>query len=118
LVPVTPPGTSSAEFFIIVPRPPYDRIGIVATQIVDSADLPGSHIERGAISAQGIAGSAVLFDRLSLVLDFSGLMEILSGGDAEGDGSLVAEGRFLFTTNPSHHPHHKIKQLPENSAQP
>jgi two-component system chemotaxis sensor kinase CheA len=118
LVPVTPPGTSSAEFFIIVPRPPYDRIGIVATQIVDSADLPGSQIERGAISAQGIAGSAVLFDRLTLVLDFSGLMEILSGGDAESDGSLVAEGRFLFTTNPSHHPHHKIKQLPENSAQP
>lgn len=117
LVPVAAPEARPAEFFIIVPRPPYDRIGIVATQIVDSADLPVSQIERGAISAQGIAGSAVLFDRLTLVLDFSGLMEILAGGDSESAGSLVAEGRFLFTTNPAHHPHHTIKQLPENSAQ-
>lgn len=119
LVPVTSPEAPPAEFFIIVPRPPYDTIGIVATQIVDSADLPSSHIERGAIAAQGIAGSAVLFDRLTLVLDFSGLMEILSeGGGSDSPGSLVAEGRFLFTTNPTHHQHHKIKQLPENSAQP
>ncbi len=116
LVPVTPPESRPSEFFIIVPRPPYDRIGIVATRIVDSADLPAAQIERGAMAAQGIAGSAVLFDRLTLVLDFSGLIEILAGGSAENQGSLVAEGRFLFTTNPSHHPHHQIKQLPEQSA--
>jgi len=114
LLPINAIGALQEEFFLIVPRPPYDSIGFVATRIIDSADLPASSIERGAVVAPGLSGSSVLFERLTLVLDFPSLMEMLAAGGSPA--SLLAEGRFLLTTNSSLNQNHPIKQLPANAG--
>lgn len=114
LLPINAPESRPEEFFLIIPRPPYDSIGFVATRIIDSADLPLSAIESGTVVAPGLMGSAVLFDRLTLFLDFAALMEMLSA--AGGAASLLAEGRFLLTTNSSLNQNHPIKQLPANAG--
>jgi hypothetical protein len=44
------------------------------------------------------------------------MLQKLSGTGPERP-SLLAEGRFLLTTNPSQHPNHPIKQLPALSGQ-
>ena len=116
LLPISAPGARGERFFIIVPRPPYDTIGFIATKILDSIDLPDSQIEQGALSSQGLFGSAVILGRLTLVIDMPSMLQKLSGTGPERP-SLLAEGRFLLTTNPSQHPNHPIKQLPALSGQ-
>ena len=116
LLPISAPGARGERFFIIVPRPPYDTIGFIATKILDSIDLPDSQIEQGALSSQGLLGSAVILGRLTLLIDMPSILQKLSGTGPERP-SLLAEGRFLLTTNPSQHPNHPIKQLPALSGQ-
>ena len=99
-----------------MPRPPYDTVGFIATKILDSIDLPDSQIEQGALSTQGLLGSAVILDRLTLVIDMPSILEMLAGVGLE-PASLVAEGRFLLTTNPSQNQNHPIKQLPAQPGQ-
>jgi two-component system chemotaxis sensor kinase CheA len=110
-IPVGAPDTALGEFFIIVPRPPHGNTGFIATKILDSVELPDSQIEQGTLSSPGVFGSAVLFGRLTLVLDLPAILEGLSS-TAQPTQSLVAEGRFLLTANPSQNLNHPIKQLP------
>jgi two-component system chemotaxis sensor kinase CheA len=114
LLPLSAPEARGERFFIIVPRPPYDTVGFIATKILDSIDLPDSQIEQGALSTQGLLGSAVILGRLTLVIDMPAILEMLAGAGLEPT-SLVAEGRFLLTTNPSQN--HPIKQLPADPGQ-
>ena len=116
LLPISSPEARGERFFIIVPRPPYDTVGFIATKILDSIDLPDSEIEQGALSAQGLLGSAVILGRLTLVIDMPSVLEMLAGVGLEPT-SLVAEGRFLLTTNPSQNQNHPIKQLPAQPGQ-
>jgi two-component system chemotaxis sensor kinase CheA len=116
LLPLSAPEARGERFFIIVPRPPYDTVGFIATKILDSIDLPDSQIEQGALSTQGLLGSAVILDRLTLVIDMPSILEMLAGVGLE-PASLVAEGRFLLTTNPSQNQNHPIKQLPAQPGQ-
>ena len=116
LLPISAPEARGERFFIIVPRPPYDTVGFIATKILDSIDLPDSQIEQGALSTQGLLGSAVILDRLTLVIDMPAILEMLAGAGLEPT-SLVAEGRFLLTTNPSQNQNHPIKQLPSQTGQ-
>jgi two-component system chemotaxis sensor kinase CheA len=116
LLPISAPEARGERFFIIVPRPPYDTVGFIATKILDSIDLPDSQIEQGALSTQGLLGSAVILDRLTLVIDMPSILEMLAGVGLE-PASLVAEGRFLLTTNPSQNQNHPIKQLPAQPGQ-
>jgi hypothetical protein len=44
------------------------------------------------------------------------ILEMLAGAGLEPT-SLVAEGRFLLTTNSSQHQNHQIKQLPAQPGQ-
>lgn len=111
LLPISAPQARGDQFFIIVPRPPYDTVGFIATKILDSVDLPDSQIEQGALSTQGLLGTTVILERLTLVIDMPSILEVLSGVGLEPT-SLVAEGRFLLTTNPSQSPNHPMKQLP------
>jgi two-component system chemotaxis sensor kinase CheA len=116
LLPLSAPEARGERFFIIVPRPPYDTVGFIATKILDSIDLPDSQIEQGALSTQGLLGSAVILGRLTLVIDMPSILEMLAGVGLE-PASLVAEGRFLLTTNPSQNQNHPIKQLPAQPGQ-
>ena len=116
LLPISAPEARGDRFFIIVPRPPYDTVGFIATKILDSIDLPDSQIEQGALSNQGLLGSAVILGRLTLVIDMPSILEMLAGVGREPT-SLVAEGRFLLTTNPSQNQTHPIKQLPAQPGQ-
>jgi chemotaxis protein histidine kinase CheA len=97
LIPIKPAPQREEEFFLIVPRPPYDGLSIVASRIVDSADLSEEQIDKATFRARGVLGSAVLSDRLTVVLDFDGLTELLtSSGD---ETSVFAQGHFLLTAN-------------------
>lgn len=116
LLPLSAPEARGERFFIIVPRPPYDTVGFIATKILDSIDLPDTQIEQGALSTQGLLGSAVILGRLTLVIDMPSILEMLAGVGLE-PASLVAEGRFLLTTNPSQNQNHPIKQLPAQPGQ-
>lgn len=113
ILPIHPPAERKKEFFLIVPRPPFEGIGIIASRIVDSVDLSEAQIDRSTFQARGLLGSAVLSDRLSLVLDLDTIAEMLnSPGDQP---SLFAQGHFLLTANSqkqtSHTPQN-LKQLP------
>lgn len=118
ILPIRPPSERKKEFFLIVPRPPFDGIGIIASRIVDSVDLSETQIDRATLQAKGLLGSAVLSDRLSLVLDLDAIAEMLNtAGDQH---SLFAQGHFLLTANSqqqsSHTPQH-LKHLPPAKEQ-
>jgi two-component system chemotaxis sensor kinase CheA len=118
LLPIKPQTQRAEEFFLIVPRPPFDGLSIVASRIVDSADLSEEQIDKATFRARGLRGSAVLSDRLSLVLDFDAIAEMLQ---ASGDEtSLFAQGHFMLTANSQQqsHPQHHITQLPTTKAAP
>jgi len=114
VIPVGASDSKPREFFVIVPRPPNGHIGFIATKILDSVELPDSQIEQGTLASPGVFGSAVLFDRLTLVLDLPAILNGLSSAE-QSTQSLVAEGRFLLTANPSQKINHPIKQLPAHA---
>jgi two-component system chemotaxis sensor kinase CheA len=117
MLPIKPQTQRAEEFFLIVPRPPFDGLSLVASRIVDSADLSEDQIDKATFKARGLQGSAVLSDRLSLVLDFDAIAEMLNAGGDET--SLFAQGHFMLTANsqqqPGHSQHH-ITQLPNTKA--
>ena len=118
LLPIKPQTQRAEEFFLIVPRPPFDGLCLVASRIVDSADLSEEQIDRATFKAKGLMGSAVLSDRLSLVLDFDAIAEMLNAGGDET--SLFAQGHFMLTAN-SQQPNptqNNLTQLPINKEQP
>lgn len=118
-LPIRPPTGRKEEFFLIVPRPPYDGFGIVASRIVDSADLSEEDIDTKTITHRGLLGSAVLQERLSLILDFDAVVEMIS--EHVESTAFVAKGHILLTSNPSHYPANspaQIKQLPNPQLQP
>jgi hypothetical protein len=64
---------------------------------VDSLDLADSQIETTTLQARGLLGSAVLAERLSLVLDLDAILQMLNpSGDQQ---ALFAQGHFLLTAN-------------------
>lgn len=119
ILPIRPPTERKKEFFLIVPRPPFDGFGLIASRIVDSVDLSDTQIDRATFQAKGLLGSAVLSDRLSLVLDLDAIVEMLN---TTGDQtSLFAQGHFLLTANSQQqtsHPTQNIKPLNSLEEQP
>ena len=116
LIPIKPQTQRAEEFFLIVPRPPFDGLSLVASRIVDSADLSDDQIDRATFKAKGLQGSAVLSDRLSLVLDFDAIAEMLNAGGDET--SVFAQGHFMLTANSQQPPQNHMTQLPTNKEQP
>jgi two-component system chemotaxis sensor kinase CheA len=116
LIPIKPQTQRAEEFFLIVPRPPFDGLSIVASRIVDSADLSEEQIDKATFRARGLRGSAVLSDRLSLVLDFDAIAEMLSAGGDET--SVFAQGHFMLTANSQQPAQNHMTQLPTNKEQP
>ena len=118
LLPIKPQTQRGEEFFLIVPRPPFDGLCLVASRIVDSADLSDDQIDRATFKARGLKGSAVLSDRLSLVLDFDAIAEMLNAGGDET--SVFAQGHFMLTANSQQQGQnqHHMTQLPTNKEQP
>jgi two-component system chemotaxis sensor kinase CheA len=118
-LPIRPPSARKEEFFLIVPRPPYDGFGIVATRIVDSADLAEEEIDRKTFTHRGLLGSAVLQERLSLILDFDTLVEMIS--EHVESAAFVAKGHILLASNPNQYSTSagsSIKQLSNPNLQP
>jgi two-component system chemotaxis sensor kinase CheA len=115
LLPIKPLRERGQNFFLIVPRPPFDGFGLVASRIVDSADLSMDQIDKTTFKAPGLLGTAVLLDRLSLILDFDTFAEMLSSG--ENQTSLFAQGHFMLTANtqqPTDHSNPKTTALPKS----
>jgi len=116
MLPIKPQTQRGEEFFLIVPRPPFDGLCLVASRIVDSADLSDDQIDRATFKARGLQGSAVLSDRLSLVLDFDAIAEMLNAGGDET--SVFAQGHFMLTANSQQPAQNHMTQLPTNKEQP
>ena len=118
ILPIRPPGERNSEFFLIVPRPPFDSIGIIASRIVDSVDLSDDQIDQTTLQTKGLLGSAVLSDRLSLVLDLDAIAEML--GNGVDQPSLFAQGHFLLTAKAeqqSSKAPQNLKHLPPTTEQ-
>lgn len=90
----TPPGLGQ-EMFVIVPRPPYDQIGIVAGRIVDSVDFSNHVIDAKTFAAKGVLGTVQLLGRLTLVIDCESLVSILN--DQANPSEVFADAQFLLT---------------------
>ena len=118
ILPIRPPAERKKEFFLIVPRPPFDGIGIIASRIVDSVDLSDDQIDQTTLQTKGLLGSAVLSDRLSLVLDLDAIAEML--GNGVDQPSLFAQGHFLLTAKAqqqSGNAPQNLKHLPPTTEQ-
>lgn len=73
ILPVSDPGDLPEEFLVLVPKEPHSHAGIVATGIVDSADLPDGALDDTTLCADGVQGTALLLDRLTIILDIPAL---------------------------------------------
>jgi two-component system, chemotaxis family, sensor kinase CheA len=73
ILPVSTAGDLPEEFLVLVPKEPHSHVGIVATGIVDSTDLPDAALDDTTLSSPGIQGTALLLDRLTIVLDIPGV---------------------------------------------
>jgi two-component system chemotaxis sensor kinase CheA len=74
VLPVRGGGDDADEFFVLIPRLEGLEAGIVASRIVDTLESDAQP-ERTQIQAPGIAGSAIVEDRLTLFVDAAGLLE-------------------------------------------
>jgi hypothetical protein len=83
------------EMFVIVPRSPYDQIGIVAGRIVDSVDFSNHVIDAKTFAAKGVLGTVQLLGRLTLVIDCESLVSILN--DQANPTEVLADAQFLLT---------------------
>ncbi|MCS7008754.1 MAG: chemotaxis protein CheA, partial [Chthoniobacterales bacterium] len=59
-IPVTPPPDYEEEVYVIVPRLVHHAIGIMASEIVDSADIYPGQIDSSVVSAPGLLGTATV----------------------------------------------------------
>ena len=72
-LPVTPAGPLAEEVHIIVPRLVHHPVALVATHILDAADLPAGALDTVSLRAPGILGTASLDNRLTILLDLYGI---------------------------------------------
>ena len=95
VLPLPTPPPLGQEMFVIVPRPPYDQIGIVAGRIVDSVDFSNHVIDAKTFAAKGVLGTVQLLGRLTLVIDCESLVSILN--DQANPTDVFADAQFLLT---------------------
>ncbi|MEI6035959.1 MAG: chemotaxis protein CheW [Verrucomicrobiae bacterium] len=81
-LPVTPPAPYGEEIFVIVPRGGQLPVGIIGSEIVDSADLETSMLDREMFSSTALLGAATLLERLTLVIDIEGLLRAAGFGES------------------------------------
>jgi two-component system chemotaxis sensor kinase CheA len=73
-LPIQAPQTSGQNIFVIVPKASAHPCGIVTTKIEDTVRTALA-LEKHAVFGRGILGSAVINDKLTVVLDMPGLLE-------------------------------------------
>lgn len=74
VLPVRGGGDDADEFFVLIPRLEGLEAGIVASRIVDTLESDAQP-ERSQIQAPGIAGSAIVEERLTMFVDAAALLE-------------------------------------------
>ena len=96
-------GVDANPLFLLLPKNLARPLGVLVTSIIDTETLP-AECSRDAIQADGIVGSAILRDHMTLLLDICRLAEL---GDPAGSRlrrrRLPAEERNAFwrSTTPS-----------------
>ena len=95
VLPLPTPPALGEEMFVIVPRPPYDHIGIVAGRIVDSVDFSNQIIDPKTFAAKGVLGTVQLLGRLTLVIDCESLVSVLN--QQASPLEVLAEAQFIVT---------------------
>jgi len=86
-LPVTPGAPLPAEVHIIVPRLVHHPVAVITEHIMDAADLPEVALDKVALRAPGILGTATINDRLTILLDLYGIMR--AAGIAQGSAPQV-----------------------------
>ncbi|HTO07698.1 MAG TPA: chemotaxis protein CheA [Myxococcota bacterium] len=74
VLPVRGGGEEADEFFVLIPRLEGLEAGIIATRIVDTLESDAQP-DRSQLNAPGLAGSAIIEDRLTLFIDAPALLE-------------------------------------------
>jgi two-component system chemotaxis sensor kinase CheA len=74
VLPVRGSADDADEFFVLIPRLEGYEAGIVAARIVDTLESDAQP-DKTQLNAPGLAGSAIVEDRLTLFLDAAALLE-------------------------------------------
>jgi len=74
VLPVRGGGEEADEFFVLIPRLEGLEAGIIAARIVDTLESDAQP-DKSQLNAPGLAGSAIIEDRLTLFLDAPRLLE-------------------------------------------
>ena len=74
VLPVRGGSDDADEFFVLIPRLDGLEAGIIATRIVDTLESDAQP-DPSQIHAPGLAGSAIVEDRLTLFIDAARLLE-------------------------------------------
>ncbi|MFI5315044.1 MAG: chemotaxis protein CheA [Myxococcota bacterium] len=74
VLPVRGGGEEADEFFVLIPRLEGLEAGIIAVRIVDTLESDAQP-DNSQLNAPGLAGSAIIEDRLTLFLDAARLLE-------------------------------------------
>lgn len=75
-LPTAAPGEYPEEVYIIVPRLVHHPIGILATEILDATDLYPEYLDKEMFPSPALLGSCTLLERLTLVIDIYGLLNL------------------------------------------
>lgn len=95
-LPVSPAVPLPEDIHVIVPRLVARPVGIVATSILDAADLPAGALDTGALRAPGLLGTASLQDQLALVVDLYGVMALAGFENGDSSARGLASVRVLL----------------------
>ena len=75
-MPINAPIEEPEEFFVVIPSWVRNPMGIVTTKVIDTVEVD-LEIDRTNISGPGFLGSAILDERIVLVLDVPGLLDLV-----------------------------------------
>ncbi|MBN2798871.1 MAG: chemotaxis protein CheW [Deltaproteobacteria bacterium] len=85
---VKAPATEPVEYFVVIPNLRGQQIGLLTTQVLDAVEVK-LQVHQGSVPSRGIFGSAVLDDRIVLLLDIVQLAQLSS---ADGEVRPLLEG--------------------------
>lgn len=78
-LPVNNTKSITDDFFVIIPRNDKKNIGIIASQVYDTVSM-NFNIDTNEIKGNGILGSAVINDKLTIILDIPSLINAAQKG--------------------------------------
>ena len=95
-LPTSGAGMLGDEIHVIIPRLTRQPVGIIAEEILDSDELRPGALDTTTITAPGLLGTASLQDRLTMIIDFYGLLQVAGFDMSQSSHSELQSVRVLL----------------------